>query len=762
MIVYASLQTPRLQDASVNSVATPIPIGFYLIIGRGLAAWYNHATLLKSDWGKKRLTYKIYSDQPPERLSVMHIGQKDPWSRRGDERMGQWPRMLNYFAGIDARDSNYGTKSKKLGLSDDLVNDRNWLKSSDFAKSLEDLEEYVCDHYDFIWRNNNVVGEGSPDYERDPARGPRIEINDGFVGVIEEQDTFDSAALPKEEATRRSEATALDDPKKWKAPGCKYRASVFYKPSGSTKAKFYFVYAYKIDVCAGLGVPRTFTNKEISNKVLFDDHLPKFDELPPQSLDWTKPWIMNGNDYIGLNNDTQKTVIIMKGNAVGAQDVQSALHAPDLIGSVKQVWWLHNACIYPEEPSVDAWVPGCRNNVEIAGTTTDATLWPHGELQVQEMAVNFNEVINSQYNTYREDRETMLAGKLFNLEFHEITKIELSQSEIACTLNFKGSRTNRLYPDEMKLKQHAIASVTKITGGVNKESVGDALEVDKEGFANKIKAYALVYSQGQEFGTKIEGTAAYFLKNLSNWEAASDADTGFPTGIVNKENDAEVTPTTGMIRVLGATALVSARELLTGKHAYDSKFVGKGHFAHISTLPNESTAKDGGGINPALTSIRRANGFKDPKMKVNTAALSELIAAGLSKAAADWIVARRSTTDRGFTIEEYCAQLDPTIKDENFMKAASDDARRQVRSLTFAQLNNAPREVLENISTHDQKTTERLSAHAIDWILTRRISTDLALTVEEMASLFTGGPSYPVFKQNGKADVIRLKEAFTF
>ena len=82
----------------------------------------------------------------------------------------------------------------------------------------------------------------------------------------------------------------------------------------------------------------------------------------------------------------------------------------------------------------------------------------------------------------------------------------------------------------------------------------------------------------------------------------------------------------------------------------------------------------GGGLNLAITNIRRANHSNVKPVRLNTASLAELMAAGLSENAAGLIVAFRSTTDRSFTVAEFIQKLAHEGEDVTALQVVGDFA----------------------------------------------------------------------------------------
>src|SRR5262249_43345510 len=146
--LYASLRNPTA-DQGTNTYAKSEQAGLYVIVGRGPAAWYNHLTLLGSEWGRRRLGG----------LDAMHIGFREPWKQRGNERMGQWPRMLDLFKGF----------GDELALEPAAYErPEDWLPSRYFAAVLEKAEACVQQKY----RDAPADSRGNK---------PDLQIKDGFV-----------------------------------------------------------------------------------------------------------------------------------------------------------------------------------------------------------------------------------------------------------------------------------------------------------------------------------------------------------------------------------------------------------------------------------------------------------------------------------------------------------------------------------------------------------------------------------------------------
>ena len=163
--------------ATANTWANEPPVGYYVIVGRGVSAWYNHLTLLKTAWGRLRLS------DGGRALPVMHVGFQEPWSRRKVERMGQWGRMLNYFAGL----------GPGLGLAQNIVDDPNWLTSRDFAASIAAAQVYANKYYRVHQIDQGEVIRWPPARLRTDNRvGPFLRLKNGLVGLIETRADFNA------------------------------------------------------------------------------------------------------------------------------------------------------------------------------------------------------------------------------------------------------------------------------------------------------------------------------------------------------------------------------------------------------------------------------------------------------------------------------------------------------------------------------------------------------------------------------------------
>jgi len=100
--------TGERSDKDPTNCANKQP--YYVIIGRGYTAVVNHATLLQSDYGKKRINgYK-----------VLHIGYRDPWLTYANHEMNQNGHLM-VLPGFKSQHDGKMFKGE-------------WLWSADFAK----------------------------------------------------------------------------------------------------------------------------------------------------------------------------------------------------------------------------------------------------------------------------------------------------------------------------------------------------------------------------------------------------------------------------------------------------------------------------------------------------------------------------------------------------------------------------------------------------------------------------------------------------
>jgi hypothetical protein len=378
------LSNPDENAVALNAVAVPPPPGYYVIVGRGASAWYNHATLLQTPWGRQRMSLGNAL------LPVMHIGYEEPWSRRGGERMGQPPRFLDFFRGLG-----------NLGLAGGL-DQGDWLPASAFARTVRDAEQYVSGFYSDVQLTD---GNYRLLYPGPGLRDTSLVIRNGFVGLIQRQ-VAHPGALPAPEQTRANATTASDDPAVWANPACPYRLSVYHHRVRR------FVYAHKIDICTGPGQARLLDRALFATQDLYDEHLPVRDEIPEiRPADQGFPRILDGNEYIGSPNDRDKSVLVFKGNPVGAQSVQSAMDMPHVRDGqrARRVWWVISEDVRARNP---ADVPGRRNLLEIVGNSplqdgeAAAITTNHGALWATQLA---------RHNAFR--------NKLHRLGWHEIQQI---------------------------------------------------------------------------------------------------------------------------------------------------------------------------------------------------------------------------------------------------------------------------------------------------------------------------------------------------
>jgi hypothetical protein len=426
---------------------------------------------------------------------------------------------------------------------------------------------------------------------------------------------------------------------------------------------------------------------------LYRAHLPKLDQLPAtRPLAYPRERIINGNDYIGSDNDANESCIILKGTAVGAQSVQSAFDMPDMGHAVDRVFWVANKDLHTLG-SADAWVPGARNQLEIAGTTSDDDLTPNNAAQRAELATHFSATVNPLFENARENRLVFFRDRLFKLEHHELASVRIraatydTPEAIECTFGLTFPRGQAITPqmreaaanraqDSLVTMLHDAGFSTSVANatvrGLPSEAILSflgrnriALDLSNKMRVGKLTADFLVYSMGQELGETAEGTPSYMAAKLDNKSGMFSAISNFAVGLTGGGIDNDVagaaiavdggTAAGGVVRhvrILGAAMLSSG--FLTGGPA--RTFTDR-HKAHFESLPKESTAAMGGGINPAVTNIKRANQFTDPLLKINTASHAELLQANLTDIGAAMIIIYRSGTDRGFTVLEYQAKL---------------------------------------------------------------------------------------------------------
>jgi hypothetical protein len=388
-VIDVRLSNPGDNVVVNNAIARPPPPGYYVIIGRGASAWYNHLTLLQTPWGSDRMS----RNGAP--LPVMHIGYEEPWGRRGHERMGQPPRMLDFFRGL----------GPGLGLPGGL-NEGDWLPASEFAATIRAAENEVCGFYRLVERP-----DGSYLFTRNSLRNTHLVIKDGFVGIIEMAHDFAGhpGYLPAPEQARAAAATAtIGDPTVWLKPTCPYRISVYHNRVRS------FVYAHKIDICTGPGQARLFPDTLFATPELYQEHIPQRGVAPEiRPADQGFPRILDGNEYIGSPNDPDKSVLVFKGNPVGAQSAQSALDMPLVREGrrARRVWWVISEDIRARNA---ADVPGRRNLLEIVGNS---------QLQGGEAAaITTNHPLGALW-ALQATRDTMLSNRLHRVGWHEIARI---------------------------------------------------------------------------------------------------------------------------------------------------------------------------------------------------------------------------------------------------------------------------------------------------------------------------------------------------
>jgi len=628
-------------DLNVFNVAPPF--GYYVILGRGVTAWYNHLTLLGDAWGQGRLTLH---------MPVMHLGYDEPWARRRQERMGQWPRMLDFFQGLDPQGLGPGLALQGVPAQQ-MQND--WLPSATFAANLQRAETTVLNHY-LVSKRANGGWQVNPN----AVRLASVELRDGFATVIESHHNWQGqAGLPQQERDRwNASAHTWGEQSIWHNLDCPYRISVYHQGVHS------YVYAYKVDVCTGPGQQRLFDQAFFGgDNALYQEHLPAYDQIPARYDQGAgMPRIINGNDYIGAHNDPNETIVVFKGNPVGAQSVQSALDMPDPANGhpVRRVWWVVNKSLHHELGSQviprmgnDADVPGKRNLLEQIGN--DALIFNEAQ------DITDNHLNWLLWNT-QAFRDLQFQDRLMRVGFHEIAGFRaMPDGTILVRFNLhpygdvgrpvpqfiprlaeaslrvmQQAHPAGPYPPELATR-HDLEPLT----GHAREHI-DTLTVDR-----------VVYSLGQDRGVQSEGTAAYLVQLLGGMQAVNLE--GFPAYVTDGQLDPDAgNGVTGRVRVLGA-AIVDGPGVAAGPGA-----INQGHNQHGGTVPQEAPA-GGGGMNMAVTNIRRANAYTPGPVRLNFASVNELQNAGLALVTAQRIVALRSMTTRGFTVQQFSALLGLTV-----------------------------------------------------------------------------------------------------
>ncbi|MEM7154390.1 MAG: hypothetical protein AAF799_16205 [Myxococcota bacterium] len=641
------------ESGDLNVYDEPPPMGYYVIIGRGVTAWYDHLTMLNDTWGRSRLT---------PQLPVMHLGYAEPWARRRQERMGQWPRMLNFFQGL-------GPGLELQGVPAENAQD-DWLPSATFAANLQRVERHIKDQYLL-----SIGSDGQMRLNPDAPRATTLVFQNGFVSTIESHQSWVNRGragyadanngLPAAEVQRWQDAVAhgrarMGDGSVWHNNLCPYRISVF------DAGNHHFVYAFKIDVCTGPGQPRLFRNNYFATPALYEEHKAN-DDLPPEAYDQGAPMprILNGNQYIGSTNNPNETVLVFKGNPVGAQSIQSALDMPGLGHPVQRAWWVVNKSLHNEHmhndalPAAarnndrlgnDADVPGRRNLLEQIGNDP-----LHGDEQ-QQITDNHPNSANWVQAAYRHAR---FDNVLMRLGFHEIARFSEHADGQRITVDFNlhpyGS-TGRPVPAHIPtMAEMSLASLRHNHGlvadppEITTAQVADPATGDPREYVNSITVDRVVYSLGQDRGPRSEGTAAYLVQLLDMHCVNLE---GFPTYVTCNQADPDTSDQTGRVRILGSAFMGGPGIADGGQRAA----LDNGHDQHGGTVPQEAPA-GGGGMNMAVTNILRANVCTTAPVRVNFASLGELQAAGLSPAAAQYIVAARSMTDRGMTVAGYAGAL---------------------------------------------------------------------------------------------------------
>jgi hypothetical protein len=696
--ISASLQNPK-GDVQTDTGRVNEP-GYYVIVGSGVTALYNHFTLIDrakkwgqpdsdfapdTDWGTQRLSAEKSGGD--KRLPVMHIGFPEPWQRRRGERMGQWPRMLNFFRGMG--DGFLGLENAS-GYSTSEGFQKDWLPSAVFANGLNNVRTYIDAQYKYA----DVRLNHASYLVRGSAPIPAMIVwESGFVGVIEKQDnilvrddSFGSTADSADSWEKRlwDKVTKYwagnrvwsdgkpnaDFQRNWKNTACPYRITVYCQiDEGREALRMRYVYAHKIDICTGPGQPRTFakgnflTTTQMTKEDLWEKHLPEW-ATPPHWRSRSRTKLIDGNEYIGYGNRQSETAIVFKGNPIGAQSVQSALDMPEMRDSLRvgRVWFISNKDLRKDEANV----PGDRNLLEVVGDSQP----PDGPKRVNEnLRITRNHGDQWADQAYR---ARMLGNRLFRVSSHEIDKISATETGIRCTFTLQGR--NPIPPADAEnavielLASCADPPGCEVTGGVGARKVA------------RIDGSFLVYSQGQDRTVTSCGSVAFMTRRLTDLAPVFDSRTGFPFTVTDGAKDKEVdgldtreTAPTGGVRILGSGIMTccaawtnaegnkhfDAKDFPTRDEADGSEVAAANNptKSQAGSIPREGPA-GGGGLNLNIPNIWRANRhFGKGLASINTASVFELQDAGLTEIMAKWIVAVRSITDRGYSWDEYMGKL---------------------------------------------------------------------------------------------------------
>jgi len=183
----------------------------YVIVGCGYCAVLDHITLRQSDAGRKRL------DGRP----VLHIGYDDPWRHYRPHDMGQFPHLLEL--------PGYHTRFRET------ADPTRPLPSNVFAEATEREFSSLLDE---------------PGNKRAPL-GPRLE---GWVALIQSRDHGERGLTNglKALAALGIDVDGLDAYPQRLPP---YRLVVVTGAEGG-RVRPKLVYADRIDLCVGSGVPR--------------------------------------------------------------------------------------------------------------------------------------------------------------------------------------------------------------------------------------------------------------------------------------------------------------------------------------------------------------------------------------------------------------------------------------------------------------------------------------------------------------------------
>ncbi len=259
---------PRLADAlPINTVDTPLPPVFYVIVGRGPASVIDHATLIETDFGKKRL-----KDSPAGTLPILHLGFGNPWASYMQHGMGQPPYLLSMPGFKDEY------QPSKINATVD-----GGLDSREFAKCIDDQFKHLCTadkdrlekaHYNRMDDIKLLEWPYLPAWVAWIQSSDKEPLSGDYEKRIQEE-------LTGPEFLKEVKAKLNDDYPKYKEKVAPFRL-LTVRRTDQKKWRLEFIYAQYIDICTGSGRPNA---PEESTTIAKGSDLYKSIRTPP----WLNP-----------------------------------------------------------------------------------------------------------------------------------------------------------------------------------------------------------------------------------------------------------------------------------------------------------------------------------------------------------------------------------------------------------------------------------------------------------------------------------------